>query len=94
MPQISIRRRHDYADPDDLRSRIEGLAEKVSERIGGSWAWEGDTAVCAARGAEARVAYDHEEVTIDVSLPLPLRPLAGRLEAKIDEYYARYFERD
>ena len=93
VADISIRKRHPFDDPADLRSRIEGLAEKVAERLGGTWAWDGDAAVCEARGATARVGFDTNEVTIDVSLPLPFRPLAGKLEAKIDEYYARYFER-
>lgn len=94
MAEISMRRKHGYSDPDDVRSRIEGLAERVSEKLGGTWAWQGDEAVCRARGATARVGFDPDEVRIDVSLPLMLRPLSGALEAKIDEYFARYFERD
>ena len=91
MPEISMRRVHGFDDPVDVRSRIEGLAEKVATRLGGTWHWEGDSAVCEARGAKARVGFDDEEISIDVSLPLMLRPLAGKLEGKIDEYYERYF---
>ena len=94
MAEISMRRAHHYENPEDLRSRIEGLAERVSEKLGGSWCWEGDEAVCQARGAEARVGYDAGEVSIEVTLPLMLRPLRGKLESKIAEYYSRYFERD
>ena len=89
-----MRRQHGFDDPVDVRSRIEGLAEKVADRLGGTWCWEGDEAVCEARGAEARVGYDDESISIDVSLPLMLRPLRGKLEAKIEEYYGRYFESD
>lgn len=92
MAEISMRRRHGYDDPDAIRSRIEGLAEKVADRLGGTWQWQGDEAVCEARGAEARVGFDDESISIDVSLPLMLRPLRGKLESKIEEYYARYFE--
>ena len=67
------------------------LAEKVAGRLGGSWCWEGDEAVCEVRGAKARVGYDDEEISIDVSLPLMLRPLRGKLETKIEEYFERYF---
>jgi putative polyhydroxyalkanoate system protein len=94
MAEITMRRKHGYSDPDDLRSRIEGLAERVSDRLGGSWRWQGDEAVCEARGAKACVGYDEQEIRIDVTLPLMLRPLRGKLEAKIEEYYVRYFERD
>lgn len=93
MGQIRMRRQHDFEDPDEVRSRIEGLAERLADRLGGSWKWQGDEAVCKARGAEARVAYDAEEISIDVSLPLMLRPLSGKLESKIEEYYERYFSR-
>ncbi|MBJ18152.1 MAG: hypothetical protein CL933_01895 [Deltaproteobacteria bacterium] len=76
---------------DAYPPRIEGLADKVSSRLGGSWHWQGKEAVCEARGAEARVAYDDTSISIDVSLPLVLRPLRGKLESKIEEYYERYF---
>lgn len=94
MAEIKMQRRHGYSDLDDVRSRIEGLADRVSDKIGGSWSWEGNDAVCEARGAKARVGYDEENVSIEVSLPLMLRPLGARLESKIEEYYGRYFERD
>ena len=94
MAEISMRREHGYDDPEEVRSRIEGLADRVAEKLGGKWHWQGDEAVCAARGAEARVAYDTIEIRIDVKLPLVLRPLRGKLESKIEEYYGRYFECD
>ena len=91
MAEISLRRAHAFEDPIDVRSRIEGLAEKVADRLGGEWRWEGDAAICKSRGAEARVAYDEDTISIDISLPLMLRPLKGQLEGKIDEYYEKYF---
>ena len=94
MADISMRRNHGFEDPDDVRSRIEGLAERVSDKLGGSWSWQGDQAVCEARGAKARVGFDETEISIDVKLPLMLRPLRGKLESKIEEYYERYFECD
>jgi putative polyhydroxyalkanoate system protein len=92
MADISMKRKHDFDDLEGVRSRIEGLADKFSERMGGTWCWKGDEAVCEARGAEARVGYDEDSISIDVSLPLMLRPLRKKLESKIEEYYARYFE--
>jgi putative polyhydroxyalkanoate system protein len=92
MAEIKMQRRHDCRDLDDVRSRIEGLADRVSQRIGGTWSWEGNEAVCESRGAEARVGFDEENVSIEISLPLMLRPLRVKIEAKIEEYYGRYFE--
>ncbi|MCP4903797.1 MAG: hypothetical protein GY910_02360 [bacterium] len=91
MAEISMKRKHCFEDADDVRSRIEGLADKVSDRLGGSWSWQGDEAVCESRGAEARVGYDADSISIDVELPLMLRPLRSKLESKIDEYFERYF---
>ena len=85
MAEISMRRDHGFEDPVDVRSRIEGLADKVADKLGGSWRWEGDDAVCEARGAKARVVYDDKTVSIVVSLPLMFRPLRGMLESKIDD---------
>ena len=90
MAEISMRRPHDL-EPDDVRSRIEGLADRLADRLGGSWCWQGDEAVCEARGAKARVGYDTDSIFLDVSLPLMLRPLRGKLEAKVEEYFDRYF---
>ena len=93
MADISLTRKHGFEDPEDVRSRIEGLADRLADRLGGSWRWKGDEAVCEARGAKACVGYTREEISIVISLPLVLRPLRGRLESKIDEYYERYFGR-
>ena len=90
MSDISMKRKH-ALEQDEVRKRIGKVADKLSDRIGGSWDWDGDDAVCEARGAKARVYYDDEEVSMDVSLPMLLRPMRGKLEAKIAEYFDRYF---
>jgi putative polyhydroxyalkanoate system protein len=90
MPEISISRKHGLNE-SDVRSRIEALADKISDRLGGSWNWQGDQAVCLAHGARAQVGYDAESISIEVSLPPMMRPLRGRLEAKIIEYFDRSF---
>jgi putative polyhydroxyalkanoate system protein len=90
MPDISMKREHDL-EPDEVRERIGKVADRLSDRIGGTWDWDGDDAVCEARGAKARVCYDEKEVSMHVSLPMLLRPMRGKLEAKIAEYFDRYF---
>ena len=90
MSDISMKRKHGL-DESVVRERIEKVAEKISERLGGTWDWDGNEAVCEARGAKARVGYDNEEVSMNVSLPRLLRPMRGRLEAKTEEYFDRYF---
>jgi putative polyhydroxyalkanoate system protein len=88
MAEISMRRAHPFGE-QDVRKRIEELADKVCQRIGGKWAWQGDEVVCEARGATARVGFDATTIHIDVWLPRMMKPLRGRLEAKIEEYFER-----
>jgi D-glycero-D-manno-heptose 1,7-bisphosphate phosphatase len=90
MANISMKRDHDL-EPEAVRANIEALADKLADRLGGSWCWDGDTAVCSVRGAKARVGYDASSVSIDVSLPRTLAPFRRRLESKIEESFERYF---
>ena len=89
---ISVRHEHDL-EPEELRANLEKLAVKLSERLGGSWSWEGKAIVCESRGAKARVIYDESSIEVNVTLPHALRLVRGRLEAKIEEYVERYFRR-
>lgn len=90
MAQISMKRRHGLGAAK-ARGQIEQLAQRMADRLGGAWRWQGEEAVCEARGAKARVCYDDTTVSIEVDLPFVMRPLRGTLEAKIEEYFERYF---
>ena len=90
MADISMKRKHDL-DPEEVQARIAKLAGRLSDRLGGSWCWEGQEAICEARGAKARVGFDETSISMQVKLPMMLRPMRGRLEAKIEEYFDEYF---
>ncbi len=90
MPEISISRKHGL-DEQAVRGQIEMLADKISQRLGGTWSWQADQAVCEAHGALARVGYDAQSIMLEVSLPTKMKPFSGKLEAKIIEYFDRYF---
>ena len=90
MPEISLSRKHGLSEKD-VRDRIEALADKISNRLGGAWSWQSDQAVCEVHGARAQVGYDAQSISIEVSLPRMMKPLRGKLEAKIIEYFDRYF---
>ncbi len=90
MAQIEMRRSHGLG-AERARGQIELLAERLAEKLGGSWRWQGERAVCEARGAKACVAYDAQTVSIEVDLPFVMRPMRKILEAKIEEYFERYF---
>ena len=90
MADISMRRNHQL-ELEQVEATIEQLAEKMVDRLGGSWCWQGSTAVCELRGAKARIGYDERSISLEVKLPLMLKPLRGALEGKIEEYFERYF---
>ncbi len=89
MSDISIVRDH-RLEKEEIRARIGRLADKVSARLGGSWCWEGEEAVCESRGARARVGYDDRSISIEISLPRTMRPFRKKLEAKVDAYLAGF----
>lgn len=90
MADISMKRPHQL-QPDEVQETIETLAKKLTDRLGGTWCWEGDTAVCEMKGATAFVGYDADSVSIDVKLPRMMKPLRKKIESTIDDYYGRYF---
>ena len=87
-----MKQEHDLS-AEEARAQIERLADKLASRLGGSWDWDGDTAVCESRGARARVGYDETNVWLDVTLPRMLKPLRKTLEAKVEEVFEREFRR-
>jgi len=92
MSEISMTRAH-ALERDEIRARIERLASKINDRIGGSWEWQGDAVVSEARGAKARVGYDEVSIFVEISLPRTLRPFRRKLESKIDEYLVEFLDR-
>ena len=93
MPKISMKRTHEL-DKQEIRQRIEKLAEKIGDRIGGSWEWHGEETLSEAYGVKARIGYDERSISVEVSLPMTMRPFQRKLEAKIDEYLVRLVEKD
>ena len=91
MAEIMMKRAHSL-DADEIRRRIGGLADKISKRLGGSWDWQGDEAFCEAHGAKARVGYDADSISVEISLPKRMRPFRRKLEAKIDEYLVGFLD--
>jgi len=90
MAQITMKRSHALG-AEQARGQIELLAARMAERLGGVWRWQGERAICEARGAKACVFYDATSVSIEVDLPFMLRPMRGILESKLEEYFQRYF---
>lgn len=78
---------------EKARAFAEELANKLKERFELDWAWSGDTLKFeaksgVAKGVKGFVAVLDTLITVEVDLPLMLRPLKGTVEGKIDERLA------
>ncbi len=91
MAEIEIKRSHQLKVAE-IRGRIAGLADKICDRLGGSWDWQGDDAICEARGAKARVGYDDRSIIVEISLPKSMLPFRRKLVEKIDEYLMGFLD--
>ena len=91
MAEINLRRTHEL-EVADVRGRIGGLADKICGRLGGSWAWHDDEAICEARGARARISYDDCSISVEISLPKTMLPFRRKLTQRIDEYLIGFLD--
>ncbi len=91
MTKISMKRAH-ALEAAVIRGRIEELANKVSDRLGGSWNWEEGEAICKAHGALARIGYDDRSISVEISLPTAMSPFRRKLETRIDEYLVAFLK--
>lgn len=89
MSTIRIHRRHELSE-DLVRSRAEQFARKIQERLQVAWHWEGEHLLLKAppgpaRGAHGRVTMTPRNVSIEIALPLALRPVKSLVESKLQQ---------
>jgi putative polyhydroxyalkanoate system protein len=84
MAAILIRRSHQLGH-DEARGLLTGLAESLERDLDAKWQWEGDELRFERSGAAGRVQLTDDEVSVEVTLGLLLRPLRGTIIAQINE---------
>jgi len=89
MATIEMKKVHTVGK-EEARKKAEELADKMREKIGIEWKWNGDSITFEAKGGAAKGAKGHVDVTdreiaVYVDLPFLLRPLKGMVEGKIRE---------
>ena len=89
MATIEIRKPHNLGR-DAARAKAEEIANRLKEKLSLDWQWEGDSVLFEAKGGKAKGAkgtlvVTASEITVNVDLPLLLRPLKGMVESKIRE---------
>jgi putative polyhydroxyalkanoate system protein len=85
MSRIDIR--HPHKRPlKEVRSMVEHLAEKISERWDVDYGWDGDTLVFERAGVHGEISVARSEVRVIATLGLLLFPLKGPIESEIRRY--------
>jgi putative polyhydroxyalkanoate system protein len=84
---ISIRRPHRLAH-EEVKRKAENLARRIETKHHVSWRWEGENLRLTAppgpaRGATGVVRVTPDHVSIDIDLPLLLRPVRGMVETRL-----------
>lgn len=86
---IKIRRAHQL-EVGRLYSAANELADKLTEKLGGSYAWRNNQLLYRRSGAKARITCAPEDVVVEVKLGFMLLPLSGSIEAEIKQALDNY----
>lgn len=90
MSSLCIKRQHTMA-PDKLKSEVEALAEKLVDKFGGSYQWEGDKIRYAySGGVKASVACTPKDVQVDVELGMMMSMLKGKIKSEVEGYLDKH----
>ncbi len=89
MATIEVRRNHTLSTAD-ARKRAQDLATSFEQKLDLKWKWEGDRLVFSApsgpaRGTHGSVEVSSASVVVKIDLPLMLRVVKGKVEAKVVE---------
>lgn len=86
MAEFNMQRRHGYGDVIHVRSRNEGLVDRVAEKVGGNGFWEGNAMVYEKWSGKAPADSGEENVSVQITLCFMLRSLRAKRETKVEEY--------
>jgi putative polyhydroxyalkanoate system protein len=89
MATIEVRRSHALS-LEEARKRAEELARSLEDKLGLKWTWEGERLVFhaphgPARGTHGSVEVGKTEVAVKIDLPMLLRVIKSKVEAKVTE---------
>ena len=85
MSSIEIERSHQRG-ADEVRDAVERLAEKMAERFGVEYAWEGDIMAFERPGVEGEIRIGDQVVHVVAQLGFMLSMMKGPIETEIHRY--------
>ncbi len=84
MATIDIRREHNLGI-ERARKVVDAVAEKIREKIDITATWTDNTLSFQRTGASGKIDVTERDIRVQVDLSLPLRPLKGKIEGKVNE---------
>lgn len=88
MTDISITRDHNL-QKSQVRDRVQELIDKLVNKHGGSYNWNGDRAEYRFSGIQADLGFDDNQLQVEVRLGLLMKAFKSVIEQEIEEYMAR-----
>jgi len=86
----TLRIQHPHHLPRErLRAHLDELAQTLKRELDLDYRWEGDRLLFQRSGASGHLEVDDEQVTLELTLGLLLRPLKGHIEDKVRDYLRR-----
>jgi putative polyhydroxyalkanoate system protein len=92
-PDIHVERAHTLGKEAALAAGLR-VAERMKEKANISYRVVGDAIEFERSGAKGRLSIEAERVTADITLSMLLRPMRSVIEAKLDDYFQRFFVED
>ena len=90
MADIRVEKTHALGKEAALQAALR-VAERLKEKAQIEFQVAGDVIELTRTGATGRLTVSDDRVIAEVKLALMLRPMRGLVEAKIEEYFTRYF---
>lgn len=86
MSDLKIKRAHTMS-PEQIKTQIEALADKLVDKFGGSYHWQGDEIRYAySGGVNASVACTASDVEVNVKLGMMMSMFKGKIKSEVEEY--------
>jgi putative polyhydroxyalkanoate system protein len=91
LSSIDFQRSHSLAI-QEAREAVSAIAAELTRELDITCGWEGDTLRFQRTGARGTIQVADGIVHFHADLSLLLRPLKSTIEAKVQQYFDRYFE--
>jgi putative polyhydroxyalkanoate system protein len=82
MSKIHIKRRH-RVPREELRERVERLAQDLKAKLNADYAWKGDSLQFKRSGASGSIDIADDAIELNIKLGLMLSPMKGKIEESI-----------